>query len=196
MFSSRFLLLSLLVSLWQPVAGGATEIQTLRYTIASNGKTAGSEVDTYLPDGRVESTFEFNDRGRGPKISARYTLGADELPLRVDETGNDYLKAPVDEHFEIKDGVAHWKSTAENDHAPAGAFYISNNGPAAELAFLVAALQKAHGSPVRLFPAGEARLERLTDVTVEDHGQKMHVTDYAITGLSFEPQTLDRKSVV
>jgi hypothetical protein len=190
MFNSRLVLLSLLVSAWQPVAAGATGPQTLRYTIASNGKTAGSEVDTYLPDGRVESTFEFNDRGRGPKISARYTLGADGLPLRVDETGNDYLKAPVDEHFEIKDGVAHWISTAENDHAPAGAFYISNNGAAAELAFLVAALQRAHGAPVRLFPAGEARLERLTDVTVEDHGKKMHVTDYAITGLSFEPQTL------
>ena len=28
------------------------------------------------------------------------------------------------------------------------------------------------------------------DLTVEDHGQKMHVTDFAITGLSFEPQTV------
>jgi imidazolonepropionase-like amidohydrolase len=128
--------------------------------------------------------------GCGPKISVNYALDSNGLPVRVHETGNDYLKAAVDEHFEIKDGIAHWKSTAENGQAPAGSFYISNNGPAAELAFLVMALQKAHGAALRLFPAGEARLERLTDVTVEDHGQKMHVTDYAITGLSFEPQTL------
>jgi hypothetical protein len=30
----------------------------------------------------------------------------------------------------------------------------------------------------------------LTDVTLENHGQKIHVTDFAITGLSFEPQTV------
>jgi len=43
---------------------------------------------------------------------------------------------------------------------------------------------------VKLLPAGEARLERLTDVTVEDHGRKLHVTEFGITGLSFEPQTI------
>jgi len=190
MFSFRLALLSLLVCIWQPIAVAAPAPQTLRYTISSNGRVAGSEVDTYLSDGHVECTFEFNDRGRGPKISAVYLLDANGLPIRVDESGNDYLKAPVDEHFDVKGGLAHWKSTAENGNAPVGAFYVSNNGAAAELAFLVAALQKAHGAPVHLLPAGEARLERLTDLTLEDHGQKLHVTDFAITGLSFEPQTL------
>ena len=190
MFPLRLVLLLLLICHWQSVAVAAAAPQTLRYTISSNGTVAGNEIDTYLPDGRVESSFEFNDRGRGPKVSAHYVLDPSGLPLRVDETGNDYLKAPVDEHFEVKDGIAHWKSTAEDGHAPAGAFYVSNNGAAAELAFLVASLQKAHGAPVHLFPAGEARLERLTDFTLEDHGQRMHVTDFAITGLSFEPQTL------
>jgi hypothetical protein len=182
--------LCLLMGAWQTIAVAASAPQTLRYTISSNGKVAGSEVDTYLPEGRVESRFEFNDRGRGPKISVVYILDSSGLPLRVDETGNDYLKASVDEHFAAKGGVAHWKSTAEEGHAPAGGFYVSNNGAAAELAFLVAALEKTQGAPIHLFPAGEARLERLTDVTLEDHGQKMHVTDFAITGLSFEPQTV------
>ena len=83
-----------------------------------------------------------------------------------------------------------WKSTTEKGQANAGAFYVSNNGSAAEQAFLVAALKKANGAPLRLFPAGEARLERLADLTLEDHGQKLHVTEFGITGLSFEPQTL------
>lgn len=181
-------LLSLL--LWHPLAPAATAPQTLRYTISSNGTVAGNEIDTYLPDGRVECTFEFNDRGRGPKIAAAYTLDVNGMPSKVDETGNDYLKAPVDEHFDVKDGTAHWKSTSEDSKAPAGAFYVSNNGAAAETAFLIAVLQKAHGAPVKLLPGGEVRLEKLTDLTVEDHGQKMHVTDFAITGLAFEPQTV------
>jgi hypothetical protein len=190
MFTFRTALLAVLICAWHSIALAASGPQTLRYTIASNGSVAGSEVDTYLPDGRVESKFEFNDRGRGPKISAEYVIDANGLPLKIDETGNDYLKAPVDEHFEVKGGIAHWKSTAENGEAPAGGFYVSNNGAAAELAFLVAAIEKVHGAPLHLLPAGEARLERLADVTLEDHGQKIHVTEFGITGLSFEPQTL------
>ncbi len=164
--------------------------QTFRYKVLSNSQTSGSEVDTSARDGHVDSAFEFNDRGRGPKVAAHYVLSADASPSRVDITGNDYLKAPVDEHFSIESGSGHWKSTTEDGKAPAPGFYISNNGPMLEVAFLVNALFQAQGAPVKLFPAGEARLEKMTDVTVESHGQKIHVTEFAITGLSFEPQTI------
>ena len=74
-------------------------------------------MDVYGPDGHIDCTFEFNDRGRGPKIAAHYVVAADGLPLRMDITGNDYLKAPVDEHFAVDGGIAHWKSTSENGRA-------------------------------------------------------------------------------
>jgi hypothetical protein len=170
--------------------GGAATAQTLHYTIFSNGRVAGSEVDAYGQDGRIDSTYEYNDRGRGPKVAAHYVVRADGLPTGTDITGNDYLKAPVDEHFFIENGVAHWKSTSENGQASVPGFYISNNGPAAEAALLVAALLKAKGAPVKLLPAGEAGLERLTDVTVEEHGRKLHLTEFGITGISYEPQTV------
>src|ERR1700733_11478617 len=118
-------------------ATDAIALQTLRYTIVSNGKTAGSEVDSYSADGHIDSRFEFNDRGRGPKIEAHYTVALDGSPLRTDITGNDYLKAPVDEHFSIEAGVGHWKSASEDGQAAMPGFYVSNNGPAAELALLV-----------------------------------------------------------
>ena len=152
--------------------------QTLRYTVVSNGKTAGSEVDTYGPGGHIESTFEFNDRGRGPKIEAHYAVAPDGSPLHVDITGNDYLKAAVDEHFSVEAGVGRWKSTSESGQASAPGFYISINGPAAETALLVQALLGAKDAPVRLFPAGEARLERMTEVTVESHRQKLHLAEF------------------
>ena len=84
--------------------GGTEAQEVLRYSIISNNTKAGSEVDTYGANGRVDSTYEFNDRGRGPKIVARYQFGSDGLPARMDITGNDYLKAPVDEHFSIESG--------------------------------------------------------------------------------------------
>jgi imidazolonepropionase-like amidohydrolase len=184
---SALISISLLAFLPTAAAGAS---QTLRYSVVSNGTKAGSEVDTYGADGHVDSTFEFNDRGRGPKITAHYEVGADGLLLRTDITGNDYLKAAVDEHFIAEGGRGRWKSTSENGDAAAPGFYVSNNGSPAELAMLVAALLKENGTAIRLFPAGDARLERMTDVTVESHGQKLHVTEFAITGLSFEPQTV------
>lgn len=134
-------------------------VKSLRYVFLSNGRVAGSEVDVYSPDGHIDCTYEFNDRGRGPKIAAHYQVGSDGLPLRVDETGNDYLKAPVDEHFVMEGGVARWKSSSENGQATAPGFYISNAGADAETALLVSVLLKARSGSVKLFPAGEARLE-------------------------------------
>jgi hypothetical protein len=161
--------------------------RTLRYSIYTAGQKAGSEVDTFSADGKLTSTFEFNDRGRGPKIEAHYLISADNMPARTDITGVDYYKAPVDEHFHADNGQAEWKSTAEEGHAPAGSFYIAINGPAAETALLVQKLIKAGSSGVKLFPAGEAHIEKRTEVTLQDHGQSMHVTEYAITGLAFTP---------
>jgi len=156
---------------------------TLQYTILSNGKPAGGATGIYNAGGRVDSSYEFNDRGRSPKISAHYLLGSNGWPSRIDITGVDYLKAPVDEHFAAENGQAHWKSTSENGKAPAEGFFASNNGSSAETAFLVAALMKAKGSHLKLLPAGEAVLERVADVTLESHGQKLHVSKFAITGL-------------
>ncbi len=168
----------------------ASAQETLRYSVLSSGTIAGNEVDKYSPDGRIDSAFEFNDRGRGPKIAAKYVIGTNGFPLRTDITGNDYLKAPVDEHFAVEQGRAHWKSTSEDGSSVTEGFYISNNGPGAELALLVAALVKTKGAPVKLLPAGEARLERLNDATLEDHQKRIHVTEFAVTGLSFEPQAV------
>jgi Amidohydrolase family len=182
------LILFVTVVLTSAFPAPATSPQTLRYVIVSNGRTAGSEVDTYSADGRVDSAFEFNDRGRGPKITAHYEFGADSRPVRADVSGVDYLKAPVDEHFGVDGGVAHWKSSAEDGHAAASGFYLTSNGIlGVETAYLVGALQKAKDAPVKLFPGGEARLERLGDTTVEGHGQKAHVTEFAITGLDYTP---------
>ncbi len=183
-------LLSLFAANGIPAAFAQT---TLRYTFISKGKPSGSEVDTFTGN-TIESHFEFNDRGRGPKIVARYTINPAGLPIATDITGNDYLKAPVDEHFSTANGASHWKSTSEDGQSTAIGFYLSNNGPAIESALLVAALVKANKAPIALLPAGQVQLERLADAnleaTIDGNPQKMHVTDYAITGLSFAPATL------
>ena len=172
------------------LASQQSAAQTLRYAILTAGHKAGSEADTFSTGGKLDSTMEFNDRGRGPKIEAHYLLGADLLPIQTDITGVDYLKSPVDEHFASEQGKSHWKSTSEDGASEGHAFYISNNGPSVELAILIQALKKAGATGVKLLPAGEAHLETLAETTVHDHGESLHVTEYAVTGLGFTPSTI------
>ncbi|HEX4067888.1 MAG TPA: amidohydrolase family protein [Acidobacteriaceae bacterium] len=165
--------------------------QTVRYAILMNGSKAGAEVDTFAKGGRVDSTFEYNDRGRGPKTEAHWILDASGMPSRVDVTGVDYLKAPVDEHFAIDHGQAEWKSSSEHDHAAAGRFYAGINTPAVEGALLVRLLARAGTAGVPLYPSGVAHLEKIRETTVHgSSGQAMHVTEYGLDGLSFEPVTI------
>src|SRR5580700_11231175 len=93
-------------------AAGAQDSQTLHYTFISNNKIAGTETDTYLSNGAIDATYEFNDRGRGPKITAHYALTAKGWPSGMDITGVDYLKAPVDEHFSTANDEASWRSSS------------------------------------------------------------------------------------
>lgn len=169
-------------------AGESTDAQSVTYSIISNGTMAGSGEDVYRPDGEIASRYEFNDRGRGPKVGAHYRLAPDGTLLQADLTGNDYLKAPVDEHFDVTGGQARWHSTGEQGSARAGGVYITVNGPPSELALLVAALVKAKGAPLNLLPAGEARMQRVAEATVHSASQALHVTEYIVTGLAFDPQ--------
>ena len=74
MLKFRFFLFCLLCSTVHAFAATPDAPKTIRYTIFSNHRIAGGEVDTYFPDGRIETFFVLNDRGRGPKISSVYQL--------------------------------------------------------------------------------------------------------------------------
>ena len=45
--------------------------------------------------------FFLTASGRGPAIITRIVLDPAGMPTEIDATGNDYLKAPVNEHFRM-----------------------------------------------------------------------------------------------
>ena len=58
---------ALLMLLCVAQVGTRPPTERFSYTILMNHAVAGTEVDTYGDLGVLDSTFEFNDRGRGPK---------------------------------------------------------------------------------------------------------------------------------
>ena len=161
-----------------------------RYTVLIMGAPAGQQALWGSPGGKLRAFFQYNDRGRGPKTYTTLTL-RDGLPVSEETDGNDYMKDAVSERFSLADGVASWKSKAEQGtRQPAGpAFYVSMFGPPADGALLARALLR-NGGKLALLPDGEARIERVLDHTVRSGGKARRLTLYAITGVDFSPSYL------
>jgi len=184
------LLLSFALAQAQTSAGpDTTNLKVTRYTFLLAGNKAGFETSATGPDGALLFHSEFNDRGRGPKIDERVVLGKDGIPTQLENKGNDYFKAPVDEHFLLSKGRATWKSTSEADEKQltGNAFYVSGSGAAQEAGLLARALLAATNHRLTLLPEGEAVIEKLGEVTLTANGQSRTVVQYAINGLYFTP---------
>lgn len=163
-----------------------------RHTVILAGNKAGVQTTNVAADGAREVSYEFTDRGRGPKITARIQVNAAGLPVSVQTSGNDYLKAPVKETFTLDQGVARWKNDAESGEKKltAPAFYVSLQSVPEEGALLANALLKAEGHKLALLPEGQATLQRANEVTLQSSSGSRRVTSYEISGLGFGPETI------
>src|SRR5881392_2912412 len=181
----RFLPLALLI-----VGASLSAQDTTRYTIVMAKGPAGYTKAWTDSSGARHFYTEWNDRGRGPAVSQRVVLGPDGFPVRMDIEGVDYLKSPVEEHYVAQAGSpwqAAWQNQAESTSVarPAPAFYLPMNDISIDV--LEPLLLKAQRLP--LLPQGEARVERLRDLSVTVAGKPRTLTLYAIHGFGFAPQT-------
>jgi hypothetical protein len=168
--------------------GGQLSAKHRTDKILIQGNPAGTQTVEAPPDGTVHAEYSYNDRGRGDHITAHWKLDSAGVPIEYDGHGNDYMKAPVEEHFEIKNGRASWKNRSEQgDQAVSGeVFYLPMNAPPEFSGVLARALLKAPNHKLPLLPAGQATIERAGKVT----SGNTEFTQYRITGLGFSPQPI------
>ena len=128
--------------------------------IIIQGNPAGTQTVRIEPGGLVRAEYSYNDRGRGDHIVATWKLDADGIPIDYEGRGNDYMKAPVEERFEMKGGKASWKNRSEKGDIPvtSKAFYLPLDAPPEFLSVLARALLKAPDRKLALLPAGEASI--------------------------------------
>jgi hypothetical protein len=172
---------ALLVSTWLVLfSAGVSADEVRAYEWLTAGKVSGQLVLTLREDGARLSDFEFNDRGRGPKIHELIETGENGAVVSMQISGNSYMGAPVDERFRITDGIARWQSTFEKGEAPAGPFYWANEGTPEQLAQLARSLLASDAGQQDLLPSGHASIRK---VAVHDNAVL-----YAISGLDLVPQ--------
>ena len=154
------------------------------------GNPAGTQTVQTESAGATRVEYSYNDRGRGDHIIATWKVNAAGIPTEYEGHGNDYMKAPVEERFEMKNGRASWKNRSEQgQQAVTGeAFYLPINAPPEFLGVLARALLKAPNHKLALLPAGEASIEEAGKVSVASG--RGELAQYRITGLGFSPQSI------
>jgi len=160
--------------------------------ILIQGNAAGTQTMQTDAGGAARAEYSYNDRGRGDHITATWKLDGAGVPTEYEGHGNDYMKAPIEERFELKDGKARWKNrTEQGEQAIIGeAFYVPANAPPEFSGVLARALLKTPGHKLSLLPAGEASIEESGKVSVDGASGKSELIQYRITGLSFTPRSI------
>jgi len=166
--------------------------EILEYTILSGGNPAGFQKVKATSKTEYSIEYEYNDRGRGPKLSTQIVLNSDGVPISIQNTGNNYYKSAVNETFKVENEKASWKNSAEegSKNFSGKEFYVSQTGVPEEEAMLVRALLHSNGQKLVLLPAGDARIEKAGELQLQVDGQSRKVIQYAITGLDFVPATI------
>ena len=121
--------------------------------ILIQGLASGTQSVATQADGSTRAEYSFNDRGRGDHIVATWKLDASGLLIEYAGSGNDYMKAPVEERFTLKDGKAVWENRTEDGSRPVEtpAFYVPANAPPEIYGVLARALLKAPNRTLALF---------------------------------------------
>jgi hypothetical protein len=164
--------------------------QTIRYDWLTAGEVSGAHVLQIREDGTRVAEFEFNDRGRGPKIHEELRFGPDGTLISLQVSGHSYMGAPAQEIFRVEDGRAAWESTLERGDAPAGGFYVAHDGTPEQQAVLARALLSAPEQRLDLLPAGTATIEAVATQELSHDRQTRTATLYAVGGLDLTPQYL------
>lgn len=154
---------------------------------------SGQDAVWKTPDGAIHEFFQFNDRGRGPKIYTVYHVDPAGFVVAEQSKGVDYMKNDVAEQFTLTAGEAVWKNQSEDQKLSnaTGKFYIDiNGGPEAGAILARALLQQSSNGKLPLLPGGEATIRRLQTVPVEAGGKKSSAMLYEISGLAFSPNYL------
>jgi len=154
---------------------------------------SGQDAVWKSPDDTIHEFFQFNDRGRGPKIYTTYRLDSRGLIVSEESKGVDYMKSPVEERFSLAGSEAVWSNKAENEKQSnaSGKFFIDlNGGPESGTILARALLSSESAGKLPVLPSGKAVIRKLQSVPVEASGQKSTATLYEISGLGFTPNYL------
>jgi hypothetical protein len=184
--SRIWLKLTLALLLW-PLSLTAADGEARNYDWITAGQVSGSLRVVIAADGVREAEFEFNDRGRGPRLKERSEVDESGMLVSLEVSGHAYMGAPVAERFHADGETVNWSSTLESGQAATGAYYWPVDGSPEQTALLARALLQSETSSLPLYPGGQASISKIAEHVLATEAQQ-NVFLYAIDGLGLSPE--------
>jgi hypothetical protein len=153
----------------------------IEYTILMGDKKAGALTRRAEGDGMYVENMQYNDRGRGDSTVTRYRQNEKGFIIWLEGSGVDYYKKPIQEKFNISNGIASWENPDEKNQRQV-------NGDMSYLALKIRAgisYREYFSTPdhtVKLLPSGSSRLAVLTEKVVGN--MKLRLISISGTGLT------------
>jgi cytosine/adenosine deaminase-related metal-dependent hydrolase len=167
-----------------------TESLTSVYAWHARGTPAGETTIVRAGDGRVTTEAYLHWNNREYRLKSELQLDADGMVTAQLIEGTSPFGAPIKESFSYLKGEAAWRTLGESGRAQREqpAFYVPTEwGAVGSLEALVRAAVQRFDGELPLFPAGTARVEKLTDATVPTPTGEATLSLYAISGIDFTP---------
>ena len=168
-----------LLALAAPLFLAAAAPAAKTYTVMTGGNPVGSLKITRSARHEV-ADFKYSDRGSGPSIHTEVAIGRNDLPLQATWTGTNSQGRPLRDRFRRAAGAARWVSGVDKGASQTAGFYLPVEQTPADMARLARALVRAGGT-LPVFPAGEARLRKVTTARAGDTSPTL----YLIEGLDW-----------
>jgi hypothetical protein len=167
----------------------ANAADTTRYAVVSSGKHTGIHKKWSDGHGHVAYFYEFNDRGRGPRVLVNVRTNDEGLVVSRMASGHDYFKAAINEEFTLTGPDASWRNHIENDHKTitGKALYAPLNSVPAEIELAIKALHKTKGHQLDLLPAGKMKASHLKNHAAKLDGLIIELELYSLSGFGGPP---------
>ncbi len=158
----------------------------LEYNIYMGDKLAGYQKSSKGEDGNYYYSYEFNDRGRGPKLDEKVVLNDNGVIINHEISGHNYLKDTVNEVFKVENGVAKWKSSSEKGEAKFDntSFFSAINSSFGVNDLLIKKLLTSDNKEVKLLPSGTIKITSIDHHKIND---SIDLRLIEFTGQSFTP---------
>lgn len=143
---------------------------TIHYDVIFRESLAGTYTKHNISKNSFGYTYEYTDRGRGPKLSEKISLNEQNFIIQQSITGVNYLKDSVDEKFNSGEKTASWNNfgVKNNGKFNGDQLYFRHNGSPATYEILAGLLLASENKKVSLYPKGSAELINFFSLKIKD----------------------------
>lgn len=160
------------------------------YTIlVDNGVKAGEQIVKVNEEGEISVRYIFKDNGRGPELDEKITLNKDGFISDYQAKGNTTFGSVINEKFKVQGNNASWSTGKEQNKAKyqQNALYLPVDGSPYLSSIAIAAMAKSGKNSLSLLPSGTLTQEVVSELIVDNGGEKQQVQLLVQTGIGFEP---------